>query len=335
MRLVDHGANDAYSHVLGHGAAIMHRVGYVLGDGFQVMALGSQAVFEFANLVHGETFYAVENWSLQGGEINASLGMRVVTRELTGRSRADTWMFAGVIDPLTDPVSRPLLDFVRRVAPKARRVAGICTGGFILAEAGVLTQRRATTHWAYAEHMQQRHPDIQVEADRIFILDGQYWTSAGMTAALDMALGMVEKDLGPEVARSVAHRLVMHHRRAGGQTQHSELLDLAPRSDRIQQALDYAKRHLAEPLGVEQLAERVNLSSRQFSRIFTAETGQSPAKAIEALRLESARVMVEQGRLPLEVIARETGFRDRRHLREAYQRGFGVAPQAMRRQSRT
>ena len=112
----------------------------------------------------------MENWSLQGGEINASLGIRVVTRELTGRSRADTWMFAGVIDPLTDPVSRPLLDFVRRVAPKARRVAGICTGGFILAEAGVLTQRRATTHWAYAEHMQQRHPDIQVEADRIFIL---------------------------------------------------------------------------------------------------------------------------------------------------------------------
>lgn len=312
----------------------MHRVGYVLGDGFQVMALGSQAVFEFANLVHGETFYAVENWSLQGGEVNASLGMRVVTRELSGRSRADTWMFAGVIDPLSDPVSPALLEFVRRVAPRARRVAGICTGGFILAEAGVLTQRRATTHWAYAEHMQQRHPDIQVEADRIFILDGQFWTSAGMTAALDMALGMVEKDLGPKVAGSVAHRLVMHHRRAGGQTQHSELLELAPRSDRIQQALDYAKRHLGEPLGVEQLAERVNLSPRQFSRIFTAETGQSPAKAIEALRLEAARIMVEQGRHPLEVIARENGFRDRRHLREAYLRGFGVTPQSMRRQSR-
>ncbi len=336
MRLMDDGSNDAYSHVLGHaGSDDMHKVGYVLGDGFQVMALGSQAVFEFANLVHGETFYTVENWSLQGGEINASLGVRVVTRELSERSHADTWMFAGVIDPLSGPGSPPLLDFVRRVAGRARRVAGICTGGFILAEAGVLTQRRATTHWAYAEHMQQRHPDIQVEADRIFILDGQFWTSAGMTAALDMALGMVEKDLGPEVARSVAHRLVMHHRRAGGQSQHSELLHLAPRSDRIQQALDYAKRHLGESLGVEQLAEQVNLSPRQFSRIFTAETGQSPAKAIEALRLEAARVMVEQGRHPLEVIARENGFRDRRHLREAYQRGFGTAPQTMRRQSRT
>lgn len=313
----------------------MHRVGYVLGDGFQVMALGSQAVFEFANLVAGETFYVVENWSPEGGEVNASLGMRVVTRELTGRSRADTWMLVGVIDPLARPASQALLQFVRRVAPRARRVAGICTGGFILAEAGLLAQRRATTHWAFAEHMQQRYPDIQVEPDRIFILDGPFWTSAGMTAALDMALGMVEKDLGPDVARGVAHRLVMHHRRAGGQTQHSELLELAPRSDRIQQALDYARRHLGSSLSVEHLAEQVSLSPRQFSRVFTAETGQSPAKAIEALRVEAARVMVEQGRHPLEVIARETGFRDRRHLREVFLRRFGAAPQALRRHTRS
>lgn len=312
----------------------MHRVGYVLGHGFQVMALASQAVFEFANLAAGEPFYVVDNGSLEGGEVCASIGMRVTTRPLGTRSRADTWMVAGVIDPLASPASQELLAFLGRVAPKARRIAGICTGGFVLAEAGLLDRRRATTHWAYAEQMQQRHPDIQVEADRIFILDGPFWTSAGMTAAIDMALGMVEKDLGPDIARSVAHRLVMHHRRAGGQSQHSEMLELAPRSDRIQQALDYARRNLATRLGVEQLAEQANLSPRQFSRVFTAETGQSPARAIEALRLEAARVMVEQGRLPLEVIARETGFRDRRHLREVFQRGFGVAPQSMRRQSR-
>lgn len=312
----------------------MHRVGYVLGHGFQVMALASQAVFEFANLAAGEPFYVVDNGSLEGGEVCASIGMRVTTRPLGTRSRADTWMVAGVIDPLASPASQELLAFLHRVARKARRIAGICTGGFVLAEAGLLDRRRATTHWAYAEQMQQRHPDIQVEADRIFILDGPFWTSAGMTAAIDMALGMVEKDLGPDIARSVAHRLVMHHRRAGGQSQHSEMLELAPRSDRIQQALDYARRNLATRLGVEQLAEQANLSPRQFSRVFMAETGQSPARAIEALRLEAARVMVEQGRLPLEVIARETGFRDRRHLREVFQRGFGVAPQSMRRQSR-
>ena len=145
---------------------------------------------------------------------------------------------------------------------------------------------------------------------------------------------MVEKDLGVEVARSVAHRLVMHQRRSGGQSQHSELLDLAPKSDRIQNALDYARKNLHQVLTVDDLAESVNLSPRQFSRVFTAETGQSPAKAIEGLRLEAARLMIEQSRHPLEVVARETGFRDRRHMREVFMRGFGVPPQSVRREGR-
>jgi transcriptional regulator GlxA family with amidase domain len=145
---------------------------------------------------------------------------------------------------------------------------------------------------------------------------------------------MVENDLGAELARSVAHRLVMHQRRSGGQSQHSELLDLTPKSDRIQSALDYARKNLKQDLTVEELAESVSLSPRQFSRVFTAETGQSPAKAIEGLRLEAARLMIEQSRHPLEVVARETGFRDRRHMREAFMRGFGLPPQAVRREGR-
>jgi len=312
----------------------MHRVGYVLADGFQVMALGSQAVFEFANLVAGETHYSVQNYSAEGGDVRSSLGLMVGTRPLSSRSTADTWLVAGVLDPVKVLPSQSVVDFVRRVAPRARRVGGLCTGGFVLAAAGLLDGRRATTHWAYADAMQRRHPDIQIEADRIFITDGTVWTSAGMTAGLDLALGMVEKDLGPDVARSVAHRLVMNQRRSGGQSQHSEMLKLAPKSDRIQQALDYVRQHLAEPLSVDELAARVHLSPRQFSRVFTAETGQSPAKAIEALRLEAARAMIEQSRHPLEVIAQETGFRDRRHLREAFIRGFGRAPQLMRRDAR-
>ncbi|QEI08197.1 GlxA family transcriptional regulator [Pigmentiphaga aceris] len=312
----------------------MHRIGYVLADGFQVMALGSQAVFEFANLVVGEPWYGVQNYSANGGEVRSSLGLTVGTRQLTSRSSADTWLVGGVLDPVNVLPSKAVVDFVRRVASKARRVGGLCTGGFVLAAAGLLDGRRATTHWSYADAMQRRHPDIQVESDRIFITDGAVWTSAGMTAGLDLALGMVEKDLGAEVARSVAHRLVMNQRRAGGQSQHSEMLKLAPKSDRIQQALDYARQHLAEDLSVEQLAERVHLSPRQFSRVFTAETGQSPAKAIEALRLEAARNMIEQSRHSLETIAQETGFRDRRHLREAFIRGFGRAPQLMRRDAR-
>lgn len=312
----------------------MHRIGFVLADGFQVMALGSQAVFEFANLVVGESHYGVQNYSADGGDVRSSLGLMVGTRPLTSRSTADTWLVAGVLDPVKVLPSQHVVDFVRRAAPKARRIGGLCTGGFVLAAAGLLDGRRATTHWAYADAMQRHHPDIQIEADRIFITDGAVWTSAGMTAGLDLALGMVEKDLGSDIARSVAHRLVMNPRRSGGQSQHSEMLKLAPKSDRIQQALDYVRQHLAKPLSVDDLAAQVHLSPRQFSRVFTSETGQSPAKAIEALRLEAARSMIEQSRHPLEVIAQETGFRDRRHLREAFIRGFGRAPQLIRRDAR-
>jgi transcriptional regulator GlxA family with amidase domain len=259
--------------------------------------------------------------------------MHMDTLPLGAPGLADTWMVTGTLTPLTPP-SDEVLASVRSFVEGARRTAGLCTGTFVLAQAGVLDGRRATTHWAYAKAFRERHPKVEVEEDRIFIVDGPVWTSAGMTAALDMALGMVEKDLGTEIARSVAHKLVMHQRRSGGQSQHSELLTLAPKSDRIQSALDYARKHLSRALSVEELAEVVHLSPRQFTRVFTAETGQSPAKAVESLRLEAARVMIEQSRHSLDVVARETGFRDRRHMREVFMRGFGVPPQAVRRDAR-
>jgi transcriptional regulator GlxA family with amidase domain len=309
----------------------MHRIGYVLSDGFQVMALATQSAFEYANLVANDNFYAVENYSESGGEVRSSLGMSVDTRAWSPRSVAQTWIVAGVNDPVASPAPAAVLRFLRRAGTQARRIAAICTGGFVLAQAGLLDGRRATTHWAFAQELRKRYPSIQVEEDRIYVIDGSVWTSAGMTAGLDLALAMVEKDLGADVARSVAHKLVMHQRRSGGQTQHSEMLELSPKSDRVQDALDYARKNLGRNLSVEELAEAVNLSPRQFSRVFTMETGTSPAKAVEGLRLEAARLMIEQGRHPLEIIARETGFRDRRHMREAFVRGFGVPPQAVRR----
>ncbi|MBU0603690.1 MAG: GlxA family transcriptional regulator [Gammaproteobacteria bacterium] len=312
----------------------MHRIGFVLSDGFQLMSLATQAVFEFANRVAGERFYAVVNYSLSGGAVRASAGLEVSTRALRPQGTADTWLVAGVLDPLDAPVPEALQRFLRKAAGRARRVAGICTGALMLAEAGLLDGRRATTHWAYAREMQKRFPDIKVEEDRIYIVDGPVWTSAGMTAGLDLALAMVEQDLGEDVARSVAHKLVMQQRRSGGQTQHSELLELAPRSDRIQSALDYARRNLNRAVSVEEMAGHVHLSPRQFSRVFSSETGQSPARAIEGLRLEAARTMIESSRHPMDVIARETGFRDRRHMREAFMRGFGIPPQAVRRGAR-
>ncbi|MXN77649.1 helix-turn-helix domain-containing protein [Burkholderia sp. 4701] len=312
----------------------MHRIGFLISDGFQIMALALQSVFEYANITAGEAFYTLDNFSVAGGDVRSSLGVAVSTRPLRGRLDVDTWIVVGVNDPLDSPAPDGVLAFLRKTGTRARRIAGICTGGFVLAEAGLLAQRRATTHWAYGREMQKRFPDIRVEDDRIYIVDGPIWTSAGMTAGLDLALAMVEKDLGAETARSVAHKLVMHQRRAGGQSQHSEMLDLAPKSDRIQNALNYARQNLGRALTVEELAEAVHLSPRQFSRVFTLETGQSPAKAIERLRLEAARLMIEQSRHPLDVIARETGFRDRRHMREAFVRGFGLPPQAVRRDVR-
>jgi Transcriptional regulator containing an amidase domain and an AraC-type DNA-binding HTH domain len=186
-----------------------------------------------------------------------------------------------------------------------------------------------------ARELQARFPEVKVEEDRIFIADGPVWTSAGATAGVDLALALIEGDFGADVARAVAKKLVVYHRRAGGQSQFSALLELEPKSDRIQGALAYAKRNLASKLSVTELAEAARLSPRQFSRAFHAETGQSPAKAIENLRVETARLMMEQSRHPVDVIARQTGFADRDRMRRAFLRAFGQPPQVIRRNART
>jgi transcriptional regulator GlxA family with amidase domain len=215
--------------------------------------------------------------------------------------------------------------------------AGICdfaqrrTGAFILAQAGLLSNRRATTHWMMAAELGRLYPDIRVDADRIFVQDGPIWTSAGMTAGIDLALAMIEHDHGTQVARSVARQLVLYHRRTGGQSQFSELLELAPKSDRIQNALAHAQSHLKNPLSLEELADAAHLSSRQFSRAFREETGQTPAKAVERLRVETARQMLQQGRHTIETVADETGFSDRERMRRAFLRTLGQPPQAVRR----
>jgi transcriptional regulator GlxA family with amidase domain len=232
-------------------------------------------------------------------------------------------------------MTRPdMLDWLRGNACKARRFGSICTGAFALGAAGLLDGKRATTHWNQGAELARRHPKAIVDIDAIFIRDGNLYSSAGITAGIDLALAMVEQDLGADVARVVARKLVVYHRRAGGQSQFSALLELEPKSDRIQNTLAYAKRNLDAPLTVGQLAEVARLSPRQFSRAFRAETGQSPAKAIENLRLEAARLMMEQSRHPIDVIARQTGFADRDRMRRAFLRAFGQPPQAMRRSAR-
>ncbi len=255
----------------------MHKIGFLLAEGFQLLALSTPSVFEFANLVIGEPFYVLETWSEQGGAVRSSAGVTVSSQPLSDVARADTWLVGGVINPLEAPASAAVAAFLRAASDHSRRIAGICTGAFVLGDAGLLDGKRVTTHWAHAQALEARVPQARVESDRIFITDGAVWTSAGMTPGLDMALGMVEKDLGAEVARAVAHRLVMHHRRSGGQTQHSEMLALSPRSDRIQSALEYTRKNLSRALTVDELADVVHLSPRQLSRLFREETGKSPA----------------------------------------------------------
>jgi transcriptional regulator GlxA family with amidase domain len=305
----------------------MLRVGLILPAGFHVMSYATLATFDTANFIAGEEFYAVSILSEHGGPVPNSFGTATETEPLDIKPFDTLLVGAGLA--LTPP-SPKLVTFLREAVTDARRVASICIGTFILAEAGILDGRRVTTHWAWSQELQRRFPKARVEMDRIFIADGPVWTSAGMTAAIDMALGIVERDMGEDIARATAKMMVVHHRRAGGQSQHSAMFELDAKSDRVQDALAFARRNLREPLNVDQLAEAARLSPRQFTRVFRLETGQSPARAVENLRLEGARYMLEQGRLSIEEITRETGFGDRERMRRSFLRTYGQTPQAIR-----
>jgi len=309
----------------------MQRVGFVVIPKFQVMYLAALSVFEFANICAGKPLYEIEVLSEHGGPVPSSCGMRSDTKAF-GDPAFDTLIVGGALANVT--ASPGLIDFLLRAQTSSRRIASICTGAFVLAQAGILDGRRVTTHWIAARELQERYPNVKMEEDRIFIIDGAVWTSAGMSAGIDLALGMVEKDFGAELARSVAQKLVLYHRRAGGQSQHSELLKLDAKSDRIQSALAYARQNIKAQLSVEELAEAAHLSPRQFSRAFRAETGQSPAKAVENLRVEAARLMMEQSRHSIDVVAAETGFADPERMRRAFLRAFGQPPQVIRRNAR-
>ncbi|WP_084582886.1 GlxA family transcriptional regulator [Sphingomonas azotifigens] len=307
----------------------MRKVGFLIHPGFSPMGFAVATAFEIANLQAGAPVYAVHMLSERGGPVRTSVGFPVMTEALDAEDY-DLLLIGGGMEES----SAETIAFVRRVAERARRVAATCTGAFLLAEAGLLDGRRATTHWARARELQERFPAIKVEEDRIFIADGHVWTSAGMTAGIDLAIALIEEDIGIEAARGVARKLVMYHRRTGGQSQFSALLELEPKSDRIQTALAFAKRNLAQRLSVEDLAEVAHLSPRQFSRAFQAETGQSPAKAVEHLRLEAARAMMEDSNHSIDVVAQQTGFGDRDRMRRAFLRAFGQPPQVIRRAAR-
>ncbi|GGP21621.1 GlxA family transcriptional regulator [Silvimonas iriomotensis] len=308
----------------------MHSVGLVVYPGFQSLALAVASVFEYANLSRGERVYQFRVVSEAGGPVMTSQSFSINTDRLRD-ANYDTLIVAG--DNNCDLPPDSLLDYVRNAPNQSRRVAAICTGAFVLAAAGLLDGKRATTHWFHAQNFKKQYPAVLLDEDRIFVNDGQFWTSAGMTAGVDLALAIVENDFGLEMARMIARKLVVYQRRGGGQSQFSALLELDAKSDRVQMALAYAKENLGGDLSVETLADIARLSPRQFSRVFREETGQSPAKAVERLRVEAARLMMETTRHPIEVIARETGFGDRERMRQSFLRAFGQPPQSIQRAS--
>ncbi len=304
---------------------VILRVGLLLSPGFANLSFAPLAAFEAANAMLAQPYYEPHVVSPVGGPLANSFGM-VVQTEKVGEAALDTIIVGSPPDTRKPPDD--VVEFLRE--SRARRIAAVCVGAFILGDAGLLDGRRSTTHWMFGPELKRRFPKTRVEIDRIFVQDGPIWTSAGMTAGIDLALSLIERDLGSDKAREAARNMVIHHRRAGGQSQHSALLTLDAKSDRIQDALQFARRNLSKLLSIEKLAQAACLSPRQFSRVFTLETGISPAKAVENLRLESARFMLEQGRLPVETVARINGFRDRERMRRSFLRTYGQTPQSIR-----
>lgn len=306
----------------------MKNIGIVLFPNFQLLDLAVMTVFEVANSELNAPFYKLSLVSETGGMVRSSVGSEVGS-EAFGAREWDTLLVAGWLTPQIPSV--PLLEYLRSASAASRRTASICTGAFLLAEANLLDGLRVTTHWHMARDLQRQYPKLKVQENKIFIRDGALWTSAGMTSCIDLAIALVEQDLGVDIAKSIAKKLVVYHRRPGGQSQYSVLLDLAPKSDRIQDALTYAKNNLRKALSVEDLAEAAHLSPRQFSRVFRAETGQSPARAIEHLRIESAKLMLETENHSIDIVARESGFADPERMRRAFIRQLGQPPQVFRR----
>ncbi len=310
------------------------RISFIVAPAFELLDLsGPMCAFNFAREFY-EAPYEISVASGAGGPVLSCAGLSIETFGPDKKSDGDTVIVVG--GPAAHLAEREpaTIRLLRSLAPAARRMASICTGAFYLAEAGILDNHRATTHWRWAPLLQSRFPSLSVEADRIYVNDRTVWTSAGITAGIDMALALIEADFGPELSKSVAREMVVYHRRPGGQSQFSAILDLEPASDRIREALAYAREHLHKNLSVERLAEVACVSSRQFARIFLTETGETPARAIERLRAEVARPRVEESQEPIEMIAREVGFGDAERMRRSFLRLFGQSPQAVRRIAR-
>jgi len=299
--------------------------------GFQLLdAAGPIAAFEVASR------YCVGAYTLrivaEAPGIVPSSSKVGMPAESFGRARSvDTLLVAGGDGSRSAMRCARTLRYVRSTGFKARRVASICSGTYVLAAAQLLDGKKATTHWSCAADLAKRFPRLTVEPDRIFVKDGSVWSSAGVTAGIDLALALIAEDLGETIARLTAKQLVVYYRRPGGQSQFSALLELAPQGNRFEDLIGYVRSHLHEPLPVEKLARRAAMSPRHFARAFRSELGTTPAKVVERLRAEAARGALESGARSAQSVATKYGFGNSERLRRSLMRLYGTPPSTFKR----
>jgi len=275
--------------------------------------------------------YVLRVVAQNGQGVTASAGLALAAEPLPPVGEAlDTLLVAGGEGAEAAAEDPALVDWVRERAGQARRVASVCTGAFLLAAAGVLDGRRAATHWMYCAKLARRFPAVRVESDPIFVCDGPVWTSAGVTAGIDLALALVEEDLGRSVALAVARYLVVFLKRPGGQAQFSAALSLQTADDKFGALHDWINGHLGGDLSLSVLADQAGMSERSFSRHYAEATGQTPARSIERLRVEAARRQLSDSKIPVKRIARQCGFGTEETMRRSFLRLLSTNPQDYR-----
>jgi transcriptional regulator GlxA family with amidase domain len=313
----------------------MRRIVIVGFEGVQPLdVVGPHEVFAGANSFPGGPRYEVDVVATTP-IVRSESGLGLSATEFT-RGPVDTIVLPGgdgVFAAATDPVT---LELVGRVADGARRIATVCTGTFLAAAAGLIDGRRVTTHWARAERLAIEHPDLEVDPDPVYVRDGDVWSSAGVTAGIDLSLALVEDDHGVEVAQTIARWLVMFLHRPGGQSQFAAPV-WVPRAehDAVRRAQAMVDADPAADHRVGALANRVGMSERHFLRVFTAEVGTTPAKYVAMIRVEAARRDLEQTDATVEAIARRVGFGSSETMRRTFARRLGVGPDDYRRRFRT
>lgn len=305
-------------------------------DGMQLLNLvGPSDIFDAATRVLGDgRGYEVTVATVDGGPIRGSSGLRVAADGALGRLRpstVDTLIVGGGMNFDDIVGNRQVSAGIERLATGARRTCSVCTGAFLLADAGLLEGKSATTHWAFSNKLQRRHPSVNVTPDRIFVRDGQVTTSAGATAGLDLALALVQEDYGAEVARTVARWTVIFMQRPGGQSQFSTRLELpADVTAPIREILDAIVTSPAGDYSLAQLAHRASFSERHMRRVFAQQTNTTPARFVERVRVEAARELLENSDTPVGTIATKCGFGSDETMRRAFLRILGVGPSEYR-----